>query len=120
MHRQEALETIDRLAGGYLIERLAEALVEIGHEVAAVRQPGAVTLKLVIKSVGDGTPEIYVEETITPTRPKRRPRGAILWAVEGGLYQDDPRQEQMFPSVVAGSEPTTRRVDGGQPITREA
>lgn len=120
MHRQEALDIIDRLAGGYLIEKLAEAVVEISSEVATIRQPGAVGLKLAIKPVGDGTPEVLIEETITPTRPKRRPRGAILWAVEGSLHEDDPRQEQMFPSVVAGSEPTTRRVDGGQPITREA
>jgi hypothetical protein len=99
MTPRDALQTINQLAGGYLIERLAEALVEVSAEVAQIGQPGAVTLKLAIKRVGDGTPEVVIEETISRTAPKRKPRGAILWAVDGGLHQDDPRQSRMDLAV---------------------
>lgn len=119
MDARTAVRTINQLAGGYLLERLAEALVEVSAEVAQIGQPGAVSLKLAVKRVGDGTPEVVIEETITRTAPKRKPRGAILWAVDGGLHQDDPRQPRLDLRSIDRVDPETRRVDDSAPITRE-
>ena len=117
----DALHTRRPLAGGRLLERLAEALIEVSTDVASIGQPGAVTLKLSIKRVGDGTPEVIIEEAITKTAPKRKPRGAILFVVDGDLYQDDPRQPRMqgFEVVESGAG-AVRDIDSQPHITREA
>lgn len=117
----DVLHTLRPLAGGRLLERLAEALVEVSSDVARIGQPGSVTLKLTVKRVGDGTPEVLIEEAITKTAPKRKARGAILWAVEGGLHQEDPRQPRMDGFEVVDAGPgAVRDVDSQGPITREA
>lgn len=115
----DALYTLRPLAGGRLLERLAEALIEISGDVARIGQPGAVTLKLSIRRIGDGTPEVIIEEVITKTAPKRKPRGAIVWAVDGDLHQQDPRQPRMQGFEVVESIPSTvRQIDDEPPAVR--
>lgn len=115
----DALGTIRRLASGHLLEDLADALERVAEEVAETGKPGAVSLKLAIKPLGEpGSVMIAIEEEIGRTPPKRSRGGSIFYSVDGGLYSEDPRQSRLpFRSVETatndirepGTEPATVR-----------
>lgn len=91
----DALSTLQRLGGGTLIERLHEALVATAQEVVETGNPGTVTLTLRITTQEQGHPLVAIIETIGRSVPKRKPRGTFMYAVDGGLYREDPRQPEM-------------------------
>lgn len=117
----DALGTIARLANGHLLDDLADALERVAAEVAETGKPGSVSLKLAVKPLGEpGNPMIAVEEEIGRTPPKRPTRGAIFYAVDGGLHRDDPRQTRLPFRAVAADEGDVREETGGAPTVREA
>lgn len=91
----DALGVLQRLGSGKLLDELHEALVTTAQEVVETGNPGAVTLKLRISTRGQGNALITVEESVGRTPPVRAPKGAILWALDGDLYGQDPRQMKM-------------------------
>lgn len=90
-----ALAILQRLASGQLVEELAWALAVTAQEVVATGSKGTVTLTLTVSNRGPGETVIVVEEKISRKAPGKPARGAIFYAVDGGLFRDDPRQPQI-------------------------
>jgi hypothetical protein len=117
----DALATIARLAGGHLLNDLAEALEVVANEVAETGKPGAVSLKLAIKPLGEpGNVMISIEEEIGRTPPKKSRGGSIYYAVNGGLFSSDPRQTRMPFRSVPAEAPEVREDGDGPSTVREA
>lgn len=91
----DALSVIQRLGTGRLIEELVEALLATAEEVVTTGKPGKVTLTLAVSNKGQGDPLIIVDEVVSRASPKRDPRGAFFFSLDGGLYKDDPRQAKL-------------------------
>lgn len=115
-----ALAILQRLASGRLVEELAEALTVTAQEVVATGKPGTVTLTLKVSTKGQGNPLVVVEETIARAAPRRDPRGAIFYAIDGGLHRDDPRQPHLEFRTVDHATGEIRDSNGGDYAEREA
>lgn len=117
----DALGTIRRLASGHLLEDLADALERVAEEVAESGKPGAVSVKFAIKPLGEpGSVMIAIEEEIGRTPPKRSRGGSIFYAVNGGLYDQDPRQTRMPFRSVEAPESDVRETADDSATVREA
>jgi hypothetical protein len=113
----DALGTIRRLASGHMLEDLAEALSRVAEEVAETGKPGAVSLKLSVKPLGEpGSVMIAIEEEIGRTPPKRSRGGSIFYSVNGGLYSEDPRQTRL-PFRRVDTPESDVREPGSEPAT---
>ena len=90
----DALATIQRLASGAFIDKLAAALAETSQQVVESGNPGAVKVTLKISKSGEfmAEPMVIVIENITQVKPKNAAIGTFYFAVDGELYQSDPRQ----------------------------
>jgi hypothetical protein len=88
----DALAVLQRLGSGRLLEDLHTALVTTAEEVVATGKPGKVTLTLTVSNRSQGDPLVMVDETVSRASPKRDPKGAVFYAVDGGLHREDPRQ----------------------------
>lgn len=91
----DPLSAIQRLGSGHTLEDLYDALTATAQEVVATGKPGQVTLTLKVSNKGQGNPLVIVEETVARTSPKKDPKGAIFYALEGALWREDPRQAHM-------------------------
>lgn len=91
----DALAVVQRLGGGKLLEELNEALAKTASEVVETGKPGVVTIQLKVSSKAQGDPMVFVEETISRAAPKKDPRAAYFFALQGELHKTDPRQPQM-------------------------
>lgn len=91
----DALSVLQRLGSGKLLEDIHEALTVTAQEVVATGKPGKVTVTLTVSNKAQGDPLVIIDETVSRTTPKRDPRGAVFYAVDGGLYREDPRQMRM-------------------------
>lgn len=91
----DAFAVIQRLGSGRLLEELHAALVATAQEVVATGKPGKVTLTLAVSNRSQGDPLVMVDETISRASPKRDPKGAVFYALDGGLHREDPRQIPM-------------------------
>lgn len=91
----DTLAALQRLGGGYLMDELHEALVKTAEEVVATGKPGTITLTLNVSTKSQGNPMITVDEKVSRSAPKKDPRGAFFFAVDGGLFKEDPRQAKM-------------------------
>lgn len=101
----DILAILQRLGMGRTLGELEDALVSTAEEVVATGRPGMVTLALRITTTSQGNPQVAIAETISRSVPKKAPRGAAFYAVNGGLFKEDPRQEQMdFRTVETKSE----------------
>lgn len=116
----DALATLTRLGNGRTLEELAEALSATAAEVVATGQPGKVSLTLVVSNRGQGEVLVQVEEQVARTSPKRPPRGAIFYALDGELYREDPRQERLEFRTVESESGPIRTIDGREIVEREA
>ena len=85
----DALAVVQRLGSGRLLTELHNALIATADEVV---RTGTVTLTLKVSNKQQGDPLVYVDEQISRTAPKKDPRGAVFYAVEGELHREDPRQ----------------------------
>lgn len=100
----DALSVLRRLGTGRLLEDLADSLAVTAAEVVETGKPGVVTLTLKVSNKSQGDPLVVVDEVVSRRSPKLDPRGAFFFAVEGGLYKEDPRQVRMeFREVDAGT-----------------
>lgn len=88
----DPLAILLRLGGGQTLEDLATALVTTAEEVVATGKQGSVTLKLTLTNKHQGDVLLIIDEVISRASPKKDPRGAVFYAVDGGLYKEDPRQ----------------------------
>ena len=96
----DALATLQRLGSGRLLEDLHEALLVAAQEVVDTGKPATVTVTLKVSNKSQGDPMVIVDETVSRSSPKRDPKGAFFFAVDGELHRDDPRQPRMdFRSV---------------------
>jgi len=89
------LDVLKRLGSGRTLDELCQALQTTAQEVVALGKPGTVTLTLKVSNKGPGDVMVIIDEQINRVAPKRDPRGAYYFAVEGGLWKDDPRQAQL-------------------------
>lgn len=114
------LGTIQRLGQGRCLEELAEALAVVAERVVETGQPGTVTLRLQVKAVeGQGHVMVAVEETIAMVPPRRKAKGTIMYAVDGGLYPRDPRQPELPLRAVHAPAPEARELDAAEPELRQ-
>jgi hypothetical protein len=91
----DALTILQRLGSGKLMEELATALSVTAEEVVTTGKPGTVTLTLKVSNKQQGDAMVFVDEQISRTAPKKDPRGALFYAVQGDLYREDPRQGKL-------------------------
>ena len=91
----DPLSTLQRLGQGRLIEELHQALVATAEEVRETGKPGAVTLTLKVSNAAQGEPMMVITDQITRKSPSKAPRSAFLYAVDGELHREDPRQTRM-------------------------
>lgn len=91
----DALSTLQRLASGKLMDELYEALAKTADEVVVTGKTGTVTLTLKVSTKNQGDPFVIVEETIARSAPKKDPRGAYFFALDGELHKSDPRQTRL-------------------------
>jgi hypothetical protein len=91
----DPLSVIQRLGSGHTLEDLCDALTATAQEVVATGKPGTITLTLKVSNKGQGNPLVIVEETVARTSPKKDPKGAIFFALDGALHREDPRQTRM-------------------------
>ncbi len=82
---------LQRLGTHKFIDDLATALQEVAGEVVRTGNKGKVTVSLTVTPADDGL-SVIVSEEIKPTRPVNSPRGAIFVALDGQLFDSDPRQ----------------------------
>ena len=96
----DALAVVQRLGSGRLLDELREALAATAEEVVATGKPGTVTVTLKVSNKGQGDPLVMVDEVVSRASPKRDPRGAYFFALDGELHREDPRQQVMeFRSI---------------------
>jgi hypothetical protein len=91
----DPLAVIQRLGSGRLLEEMVEALQATADEVVRTGKPGTVTLKLTVSNREQGDPMVTIDESLSRASPKRDPRGAIFFAVDGALHREDPRQYRL-------------------------
>jgi hypothetical protein len=91
----DALGTLQRLANGKLIEEVYDALARTAEEVVATGKSGTVTVTLKVSTKNQGDPFVIVEEVIARSAPKKDPRGAYFFALDGELHKSDPRQTRL-------------------------
>ncbi len=91
----DPLSVLQRLGSGRLIEDLAAALTVTAEEVVATGKPGTVTLTLKVSTISQGNPLVMVDEQLSRSAPKKDPKGAAFYAVDGTLHREDPRQMVM-------------------------
>lgn len=97
----DALAIIMRLGQGHLLEKLVDALNRTADEVVKTGQAGKVTLTLKVEPLGDiGSLMVGITEQIGIAAPKRKAKGSILYAHDGALHEDDPRQVPMDFRVI--------------------
>ena len=110
---------VSRLGQGYLIDDLAEALATVAAEVVATGKDGQVTVTLKVSTRQAGDEMVAISDTISRKPPARAPRGAFMFALDGELYHQDPRQTQLPFRAVSGDQ-EIREQAGGTPAVREA
>ena len=91
----DALSVLKRLAQGHLIEELEAALALTASEVVETGKPGVVSVTFKVSNAGQGEAMVVIEESIKRRAPVRAPRGGFLYAVDGALHADDPRQTRL-------------------------
>jgi hypothetical protein len=97
----DSLSVLMRLGSGQLLDDICSALTATASEVVATGKDGTVTVKFKISTKGQGNALVTIDEQVARTSPKEDPKGAIFWAIEGGLFREDPRQQKMeFREVV--------------------
>ncbi|MDE2096713.1 MAG: hypothetical protein KGL39_05645 [Patescibacteria group bacterium] len=97
----DSLAILQRFGTGQLIDELATALAEVSAEVVQTGNPGRVSVTFDLKNQnGAGDVIVLATPKISRTTPKREVRGAMFFAVDDGLHQEDPRQMRLeFRSV---------------------
>ena len=91
----DGLAVLQRLGRGTVIPELVEALTRTAQEVVDTGKAGTVTLTLKVSTKSIGDPFVIIEETIARSAPKKDPRAAFFFAVDGAFYADDPRQASL-------------------------
>lgn len=116
----DTLDILRRLGRGETLNDLAAALTSVATEVVETGQPGEVTLKLKLTTREQGDAMVQITESITRKTPTPASRGQFLFAVEGWLYSEDPRQTRMPFREVARPATEQRALDDAAPAVREA
>lgn len=121
MPELDAINALQRLEQGELIDKIYEAINEVSDEVtraakksgAAKVTKGKVTLTLSIEHdrTWDDLQVVILGE-ITKGVPKTQPQGATFYAFQGSLWRDNPRADPL-PSFreVPRQEPGGRDVE---------
>lgn len=113
----DPLATIQRLAGGHLMEDIAVMLAQVSQEVVRLDKAGSLTLTLKVTPVKN-SPAVTVEESLKATYPVEKARGAMLFALNGQLYVADPRQTVLEFTKVDVPEAEIRRADDTETVVR--
>jgi hypothetical protein len=114
-----ALAILQRLdSSGRFFQDLEEALKETAEEVVQTGKPGTVTISLKVSNQGQGEPWITIDQQVHRSVPKKAPKGAFFFALEGELYKDDPRQTQMDFRTVESGGSEVREVETREKVER--
>ena len=114
----DALAVLQRLGSGRLIEQLYEAIEATAQEVVATGKPGTVTLTLKISTREQGDVMVIVDETVSRSSPKRDPKGAFFWALDGMLHREDPRQARFEFRTVESETGEIRDMESPEKVER--
>lgn len=91
----DSLSVLMRLGSGQLLDDICDALTATAAEVVATGKDGTVTVKFKISTKGQGNALVTIDEQVARSSPKEDPKGAIFWALDGGLFREDPRQTKL-------------------------
>lgn len=91
---------LSRLGQSDFLTDLAAAIQTVSEDVARLRQPGSVTVKLKIAPAAGSDIAVIVSETITPTPPVELSKGAHVFVYDGKMYDTDPRIQRLPMTMV--------------------
>ena len=113
----DAINTLQRLGAGHLIDEIFANLVATCEDVVATGRKGSVSMSLTVqRAVKDGDPtNIVILEEVKRTPPKGVAKGAVLWAVEGEIFERDPKQKPLSAFRVVQTPDGYRLRDPGTP-----
>lgn len=114
----DALAVIQRLGSGRLLEELVDALNITAEEVVATGKPGVVRLTLKVSNQAQFDPMIFINEQVSRSAPKKDPRGAMFFALEGELFREDIRQGELDFRTVDTGMGEIRQVEEGEKVER--
>jgi hypothetical protein len=115
----DSLAILQKLGTRRFIDELAETLSSVGNEVARTRRKGKVSIVFTLTPGADDGISLVVNEEIKPSWPVKPSRGAFFVALDGQLFEADPRQLTMnFTEVDRGTD-EVRTVDA-KTVVREA
>lgn len=115
----DALSVLAKLGTHRFIDELATALSDVGSEVVRTRRKGKVSVVFTLTPGADDGISLVVNEEIKPGWPVKPSRGAHFMAVDGELFDSDPRQVPMEFTEVDRGTGEVRTVDI-KSIVREA
>lgn len=113
----DAINTLQRLGAGHLIDEIFGNLVATCEDVVATGRKGSVSMTLTVqRAVKDGDPtNIVILEEVKRTPPKGVSKGAVLWAFEGEIFERDPKQKPLSAFRVVQTPDGARLRDPGPP-----
>jgi uncharacterized protein YfdQ (DUF2303 family) len=86
--------TLTELDDGMLLGKLNQSLREVVRAAEQSGGKGTITLKIDVKTIGEG--QIGLDPTITTKIPRRKPQGARFWAdKDGDLHRSNPKQVKL-------------------------
>lgn len=77
------------------LQDLAVQIAAVSTDVARLRQPGSVVVKLKISPAPGTATGVVVIEEIEPHHPKELSKGAQVFVVDGKLYHEDPTRPRL-------------------------
>lgn len=116
----DSLAVLQKLGSGRFIDEVVDAVAKTADEVVATGKAGSVTVTLKISNSGVGDALVVIADQIARRSPKKDPRAAFLYSVDGTLHREDPRQTVMEFRTVEGGAPEFRSVEDRGHAVREA
>lgn len=115
----DTLGILQRLGQGKFVDEVCDALATTSAEVVATRNSGTVSITLKIEPAPGDEAMVIISEKIKRSSPSPKPAGAFMYAVDGELFREDPRQTKMELRAVDGSAELRVADDPGKTL-REA
>jgi hypothetical protein len=114
----DKVQLLTRLGGGATLGELYDAISDIAQEVVRTGKMGGVSLTIALSNKAQGDELVIVDAKVTKSLPQANAKGAAFYAVDGGLYRQDPRQIEMDFRDVGDPKPALREVPPPDSIER--
>lgn len=90
------MAVLPEVDGGKLVEGLTANLQELSTAVAALRQAGSVTLKIVLKPSEAADNAMMLGYEIKLSKPKKAAKATLMFIdAEGSMSRSDPKQPEL-------------------------